>query len=61
MDREDGPVTRAMFERNLAGKIDDTQLFADISTLLTPAFESRRQPETSGGSRCSVIDAAVAD
>lgn len=60
MDRQNGPVTRAMFERYLAGKIDDTQLFLDMSTLLRPGFESR-QAETSGGSRCNVIDAAVAD
>ena len=34
VDREDGPVIRAMFERNLAGKLGDTQFNADMSTLL---------------------------
>ncbi len=41
MDREGGPVTRAMFERNLAGKIGDTQFNADMSALLRPGFEWR--------------------
>ena len=41
MDREGGPVTRSMFERNLAGKIDDAQFNADMSALLRPGFEWR--------------------
>ena len=41
MDREGGPVTRAMFERNLAGKIGDAQFNADMSALLRPGFEWR--------------------
>jgi len=41
MDRESGPVTRAMFERNLAGKIGDAQFNADMSALLRPGFEWR--------------------
>ena len=41
MDREGSPVTRAMFERNLAGKIDDTQFNADMSALLRQGFEWR--------------------
>ena len=41
MDREDGPVTRAMYERNLAKKIGDTQFNADMSALLRPEFEWR--------------------
>ena len=41
MDREDCPVTRAMFERNLAGKIGDVQFNADMSALLRPGFEWR--------------------
>ena len=43
MEREGGPVTRAMFERNLAGKIGDTQFNADMSALLRPGFEWRQQ------------------
>ena len=39
MEREGSPVTRAMFERNLAGKIGDTQFNADMSALLRPGFE----------------------
>ena len=41
MDREGGPVTRAMFEKNLAGKIGDAQFNADMSALLRPGFEWR--------------------
>ena len=41
MDREGGPVPRAMFERNLAGKMGDTQFNADMSALLRPGFEWR--------------------
>ena len=41
MDREGGPVTRAMFERNLAGKIGDAQFNSDMSALLRPGFEWR--------------------
>ena len=41
MDREGAPVTRAMFERNLAGKIGDAQFNADMSALLRPGFEWR--------------------
>ncbi len=41
MDRGGGPVTRAMFERNLAGKIGDAQFNADMSALLRPGFEWR--------------------
>ncbi len=39
MEREGSPVTRAMFERNLAGKIGDAQFNADMSALLRPGFE----------------------
>ncbi len=39
MEREGHPVTRAMFERNLAGKIGDAQFDADMSALLRPGFE----------------------
>ena len=41
MDREAGPVTRAMFERNLEGKIDDAQFNADMGAMLRPGFEWR--------------------
>ena len=41
MDHEGGPVTRAMFERNLAGKTGDAQFNADMSALLRPEFEWR--------------------
>ena len=41
MDREGSPVTRAMFERNLAGKIGDAQFNADMSALLRSGFEWR--------------------
>ena len=41
MDREGSPVTRAMFERNLAGKIGDAQFDADLSALLRTGFEYR--------------------
>ena len=43
IDREDGPVIRAMFERNLAGKLGDTQFNADMSTLLRSGFGWRPQ------------------
>ena len=39
MDRDGGPVTRAMFERNLAGKLRDTRFSDDLSALLTPGYE----------------------
>ena len=38
MEREGGPVTRAMFERNLGGKIGDAQFNADMSAILRPGF-----------------------
>ena len=41
MDREGAPVTRAIFGRNLAGKIGDAQFNADMSALLRPGFEWR--------------------
>ena len=41
MEREGGPVTRAMFERNLAGKLGDPQFRADMSALLRPGYEWR--------------------
>ena len=41
MEREGGPVTRAMFERNLGGKIDNAQFNADMSALPRPGFEWR--------------------
>ena len=41
MEREGGSVTRAMFERNLAGKIGDAQFNADMSAVLRPGFEWR--------------------
>ena len=41
MDREGHPVTRAMFERNLAGKIGNAQFDADMSALLRPGSEWR--------------------
>ena len=39
MERDGTPVTRAMFERNLEGKIVDAQFNADMSALLRPGFE----------------------
>ncbi|MCY3878570.1 MAG: nucleotidyl transferase AbiEii/AbiGii toxin family protein [Rhodobacteraceae bacterium] len=39
MEREGAPVTRGLFERNLAGKIGDAQFNADMSALLRPGFE----------------------
>ena len=39
MSREGNPVSRAMFERNLAGKTGDAQFNADMSALLRPGFE----------------------
>ena len=39
MERDGTPVTRAMFERNLAAKIVDVQFNADMSALLRPGFE----------------------
>ena len=41
MDRAAGPVTRAMFERNLAGKLADPRFSADLSALLTQGYEWR--------------------
>ena len=41
MEREGRPVTRAMVERNLGGKITDAQFNADMSALLRPGFEWR--------------------
>ena len=41
MDREGSPVTRAMFERNLAGKLGDAQFNADMSALPRRGFEWR--------------------
>ena len=38
IDREDGPVIPAMFERNLAGRLGDTQFNADMSALLRSGF-----------------------
>ena len=39
MEHEGGSVTRAMFERNLEGKIGDAQFNADMSATLRPGFE----------------------
>ena len=39
MAREGSPVSRAMFERNLVGKLGDGQFNADMSALLRPGFE----------------------
>ena len=36
-----GPVTRAMFERSLAGKLGDPQFGADMSALLRQGYEWR--------------------
>ncbi len=41
MELQGSPVTRAMFERNLAAKVDDAQFNADMSALLRPGFEWR--------------------
>ena len=41
MDHDSGPVTRAMFERNLAGKLGDPQFSANMSALLTQGYEWR--------------------
>ncbi len=41
MDRDGHRVTRAMFERNLAGKLGDPQFGADMSALLTKGYEWR--------------------
>ena len=43
--RDGRPVTRAMFERNLAGKLGDSQFNADMTALLTGSYEWR--PEES--------------
>ncbi len=43
MEREGAAVTRAMFERNRAGKVGDVQFNADMSALLWPGSE--RRPE----------------
>ena len=64
MEREGAAVTRAMFERNLAGKVGDVQFNADMSALLRPGFEwrpeeaartvsERLMPRRSTGSRSS--------
>ena len=39
MAHEGGSVTRAMFERNLEGKIGDAQFNAGLSAILRPGFE----------------------
>ena len=39
-------VTRAMFERNLAGKVRDAQFNADMSALLRPGFQWRPEEAT---------------
>ena len=41
MQREGSRITRAMFERNLAGNTGDAQFNADLSALLRPGFEWR--------------------
>ena len=41
MVRDGHRVTRAMFERNLAGKLDDPQFDADMSALLRQGYEWR--------------------
>ena len=41
LEREDSPVTHAMFERNLSGKIGNAQFNADMSALLRPGLEWR--------------------
>ena len=38
-NREGDPVTRTMFDQNLAGKIHNTQFHADMRTLLRRGFE----------------------
>ena len=43
MNREPRPVTRAMFERNLADKLAHSQFLADMSALVRPGFQW--QPE----------------
>ncbi len=43
MEREGSRITRAMFERNLAGKIGNTQFNADMSALLRSGFAWRPQ------------------
>ncbi len=39
MERDGSPVARAMFERNISGKIGAAQFNADMSGLLRPGFE----------------------
>ena len=39
MESEGGPVTRAMFERNLGRKIGDAQFNADMSAILRLGFD----------------------
>ena len=41
MERGGATVTRAMFERNLSGKVGDAEFNADMSALLRPGFEWR--------------------
>ena len=38
MEREDGRVTRALFERNLSGKLRDPRFGADIDPLLAHGY-----------------------
>ena len=47
MNRESGPVSRAMYERNLAGKIVVAQFNADMSALLRPGIR------VATGGRCT--------
>lgn len=39
MDKEEGRITRALFERNLAGKMTMPQFAADIGPMLEPGYE----------------------
>ena len=39
MDKEEGRITRALFERNLAGKVTMPQFAADIGPMLAPGYE----------------------
>lgn len=41
MDHDGHPVTRAMFERNLAGKLVDPRFSADMGTLLADEYDWR--------------------
>ena len=53
MGRFRGPVSRAIFERNLAGKLADPQFGADMNTLLAPGYEW-----TAGGNGADRVRAA---